>query len=52
VMYFDAPAGELDAPAASLGVVMGVTGLFTVLFWLFPAPLIAAAQAAVAALIG
>ncbi len=52
VMYFDAPAGELDAAPASLTVVMAATGLFTALFWLFPAPLIAAAQAAVAPLLG
>jgi NADH-quinone oxidoreductase subunit N len=54
VMYFDAPAvaGGLDARPASLSVVMAGTGLFTLLFFLFPAPFVAAAQTAVAALVG
>jgi NADH-quinone oxidoreductase subunit N len=52
VMYFDAPAGALDARPASLTVVMASTGLLTVLFFLFPAQLIAAAQVAVASLAG
>jgi NADH-quinone oxidoreductase subunit N len=53
VMYFDAPAGGvLDARPASLSVVMAGTGLFTLFFFLFPAPIVAAAQAAVAALVG
>jgi NADH-quinone oxidoreductase subunit N len=51
-MYFDAPAGALDARPTSLTVVMASTGLLTVLFFLFPAQLIAAAQVAVAALAG
>ena len=52
VMYFDAPAGALDARPASLTVVMTGTGLLTLLFFLFPAALIGAAQVAVSALIG
>ncbi|MGG5808369.1 NADH-quinone oxidoreductase subunit NuoN [Falsiroseomonas sp. CW058] len=52
VMYFDASAGALDARPASLTVVMAASGLLTLFFFLFPAPLIAAAQVAVAALAG
>ena len=53
VMYFDAPVGApLDARSTGLTVVMASTGLLTLLFFLFPAQLIAAAQVAVAALAG
>jgi NADH-quinone oxidoreductase subunit N len=52
VMYFDQPAGALDRAPASLSAVMAGTGLFTLLFFLFPAPFLAAAQAAAAALLG
>jgi NADH-quinone oxidoreductase subunit N len=53
VMYFDAGSeGALDARPASLTVVMAGTGLLTLLFFLFPAALIGAAQVAVAALAG
>jgi len=52
VMYFDAPVGALDPRAASLTVVMAVAGVFTLFFFLFPAPLIAAASFAVAAISG
>ncbi|MCI0752801.1 NADH-quinone oxidoreductase subunit NuoN [Teichococcus vastitatis] len=51
VMYFD--SGEaLDPRPPSLSVVLAGTGLFTVFFFLFPTPFLAAAQAAVAALVG
>jgi NADH-quinone oxidoreductase subunit N len=52
VMYFDAPVGMLDRAPASLTVVMAGTGLFITLFALWPAPILAAAQAAAAALLG
>lgn len=52
VMYFDRPVGALDRAPASLMVVMAGTGVFTALFWLWPAPILAAAQAAAAALLG
>lgn len=52
VMYFDAPAGAFDPRPAGLSVVLTVTGLFTMLFILFPAPLIAAAQAAITSILG
>jgi NADH-quinone oxidoreductase subunit N len=46
VMYFDAPAERFDARPASLSFVVAATGLFTGFFFLFPAPVVAAAQAA------
>ncbi len=52
VMYFDEAVGVLDRPSASLSIVMAGTGLFTLLFWIWPAPMLAAAQAAAAALLG
>jgi NADH-quinone oxidoreductase subunit N len=52
VMYFDAGAGALDPRPASLTVVMAGSGLLTLLFFLFPASLIGAAQVAVTALVG
>ena len=52
VMYFDQSAGALDRPPASLTIVMAGTGLFTAFFCLWPAPMLAAAQAAAAALLG
>jgi NADH-quinone oxidoreductase subunit N len=52
VMYFDAPVGSLDRAPTSLTMVMAGTGLFTALFALWPAPMLAAAQAAAAALLG
>ena len=52
VMFFDESAGALDARPASVTFVMTASGLFTTLFFVYPAPLVAAAQAAVAALLG
>jgi NADH-quinone oxidoreductase subunit N len=52
VMYFDAAGESFDARPASLSVVMVSTGLLTLLFILFPAALIGAAQVAVTALAG
>ena len=52
VMYFDAPEGALDPRPAAVSVVLAASGLFNVLFFLFPAPIVAAAAAAVAALAG
>ena len=48
VMYFDAPAGAFDRRAPSLSVVVAATGLFTVFFFLYPAPIVNAAQLAAA----
>jgi NADH-quinone oxidoreductase subunit N len=52
VMYFDEGAGALDRRPTSLSVVMVGTGLATLLFFAFPAPVIAAAETAIAALAG
>ena len=52
VMYFDAPAAEpFDARPAGVSFVLAGTGLFSLLFFLLPAPLMAAATWAVAALV-
>ncbi|MBR0653786.1 NADH-quinone oxidoreductase subunit NuoN [Plastoroseomonas arctica] len=51
VMYFDASAGAFDARPMGLSLVLNVTGMFTLLFILFPAPLIAAAQSAIASIL-
>jgi NADH-quinone oxidoreductase subunit N len=51
VMYFDQGAGALDRAPASLSVVMAGTGLFNLLFILWPTPMLAAAGAAAAALL-
>ena len=50
VMYFDAPLAAFDPRPASLSFVAAATGLFTTFFFLFPAPFVAAAQAAAKAL--
>jgi len=52
VMFFDESAGALDARPAGVSFVMAAAGLFNVLFFLYPAPLVAAAQAAVASILG
>ncbi|WP_160121019.1 NADH-quinone oxidoreductase subunit NuoN [Rhodovarius lipocyclicus] len=52
VMYFDAPAEAFDVRPASVSVVLAGTGLFTGFLFLFPAPLLAAARAAVVAILG
>jgi len=52
VMFFDEPVGALDARSGATSFVMAASGLFTVLFFLYPAPLVAAAQVAVAAILG
>ncbi|KAB7739288.1 NADH-quinone oxidoreductase subunit NuoN [Parvibaculum sedimenti] len=52
VMYFDEPVQALDAPMSrELSIVLGLSGLFTLFFFVYPAPLIASAEAAAAALL-
>ena len=46
VMYFDPPAGAFDSRAPSLSFVAAATGLFTLLFFLFPSPVVDAANVA------
>jgi NADH-quinone oxidoreductase subunit N len=52
VMYFDAPEEAFDPRPASLSVVVAASGLFTMFFFVFPAPLVAAAEAAAKVLFG
>jgi NADH-quinone oxidoreductase subunit N len=52
VMYFDAPAPAFDRRPSMIGFVAAVTGLFTLFFFLFPGPFVAAAGTAASALFG
>jgi NADH-quinone oxidoreductase subunit N len=53
VMYFDELKDALDRPLPrDIGVVLAVTGLFVLLFFAYPLPLIGAAESAAAALFG
>jgi NADH-quinone oxidoreductase subunit N len=46
VMYFDEPEGEFEVLPLELKAVLGVTGVFVLLFFVYPAPLIDAAATA------
>jgi NADH-quinone oxidoreductase subunit N len=46
VMYFDEPAPAFVPMRGELGMVLAVTGLFVLLFFVYPAPLVDAAAAA------
>jgi NADH-quinone oxidoreductase subunit N len=46
IMYFDPAAERFDPRPAPLSFVVAATGLFTGFFFLFPAPIVAAAQSA------
>jgi NADH-quinone oxidoreductase subunit N len=46
VMYFDEPEGEFEVLPVELKAVLGVTGVFVLLFFVYPAPLIDAAATA------
>ncbi|HEY6335679.1 MAG TPA: NADH-quinone oxidoreductase subunit NuoN [Alphaproteobacteria bacterium] len=51
VMYFDDAALRFDRPiGASLSAVLTATGVFTLLFFVYPAPILAGAKLAAAAL--
>ncbi len=52
VMYFDAPEPGFDRKPMGVAFVATVTGLYTLLFFLFPGPFVAAADSAAAALFG
>jgi NADH-quinone oxidoreductase subunit N len=52
VMYFDAAAPAFDARPASLTVVAGAGALFTTFFFVFPAPIVAAATVAAKVIFG
>jgi NADH-quinone oxidoreductase subunit N len=46
VMYFDEPLAELDPMRGELQVVLAVAGLFNILFFVYPAPLVSVATVA------
>jgi NADH-quinone oxidoreductase subunit N len=46
VMYFDDPLAKLDPMRVELSVVLAVTGLFNILFFVYPGPLVGVATAA------
>jgi NADH-quinone oxidoreductase subunit N len=51
VMYFDEPTEAFDQPVSrEMTLVMAASGLFTLLFFIYPAPLLAGAATAAAAL--
>ncbi len=52
VMYFDAPAEAFDARPPALSFVAALGGVFTLFFFLVPAPFVAAAEAAAKAVLG
>jgi NADH-quinone oxidoreductase subunit N len=52
LMYFDASDQVFDAHGTSLSFVAVTTGLFTALFFVFPAPFVGAASAAAKVLFG
>jgi len=52
VMYFDAPEPAFDARPGSLSLVVAASGLFTTFFFVYPAPLVTAAEAAAKVLFG
>jgi NADH-quinone oxidoreductase subunit N len=46
IMYFDEPARRFEPMPHELGAVLAVTGLFNLLFFIYPAPLVEAANTA------
>ena len=52
VMYFDAAEAPFDARSPALSFVAAASALFTAFFFLFPAPVLAAADAAAKVLFG
>ncbi len=46
VMYFDEPLSKLDPVRVELRMVLAVTGLFNILFFVYPGPLVGVATAA------
>jgi NADH-quinone oxidoreductase subunit N len=45
-MYFDEPAKSFQNMPGLLRIVLGVSGLINILFFVYPAPLLGAATAA------
>jgi len=50
IMYFDEPAEAFDPMPGELKAVLGLSGLFTIFYFVYPAPLIEAAGVAARAL--
>ena len=50
VIYFDTPVPAFDPKPTATAFVAAVTGLFTLLFFIFPGPMVSAASAAAASL--
>jgi NADH-quinone oxidoreductase subunit N len=46
IMYFDEPAKDFNPVPGELKAVLGIAGLFNLLYFIYPAPLINAASAA------
>jgi NADH-quinone oxidoreductase subunit N len=46
VMYFDEPLAELEPMRGELRTVLAVAGLFNILFFIYPAPLVSVATVA------
>src|SRR3954469_23394671 len=46
VMYFDEPLPKLDPMRVELSTVLGAAGIFNILFFVYPGPLVSAATAA------
>jgi len=50
IMYFDEPADAFEPMPGSLKIVLAISGLFTVLFFVYPGPLVSAAGSAASSL--
>ena len=46
MMYFDAPVGAFDRSNPTLSFVLGIASLATLVFWLFPGPIVESAAVA------
>jgi NADH-quinone oxidoreductase subunit N len=46
VMYFDEPAAPFEPMPRALKFVLGITGVFVILFFAYPSPVVTAADAA------
>ena len=46
MMYFDQPVAAFDRMSPAVNVVLSMSGVFVLLFWIFPAPIVGAATAA------
>jgi len=46
IMYFDEPAAAFDPPSLTAGIIMGVSSVLMLVFFVVPAPLVNGAEAA------